>query len=236
MRGRLAVLVGMAFAGCGGRVVLDGGSSGVGGGSPDAGPAADAGDGGDSDAADARPPVPSCTGSDSECVMDSAGNWSGASVITCDPVYFVGPWNLLLERSILSQFQVVQTEAVQEPGFGWTFYDGTGPPTKLTYRVCVVDAIGTRCDAPFTTAGPVDCLCEPFTCESLLSCNTVIDDACGHMIECGGCSDGSVCNPANMSCCGPGLMPNGDGTCICAPPGPCGAWNVVDCRCEPAEG
>ncbi len=200
----------------------------------------DAGDAGaDADAADAMmAPVPSCYGSSAMCEQNDAGLWMGASIITCEGVYFVGPWNLLLERQVLSQFEVVQTQAVGEPGFGTTFYDTGGPPVQLTYRVCVVDSYGTRCGMPFTTAGPVNCACEPLTCAYFLACNTQLEDGCGHTITCGDCTNGVACNPDNDTCCPPGFMGDGDGICVCAPPPgeKCGDWNVLDCKCEPTEG
>jgi hypothetical protein len=241
MLGRVLVLVGAMFVGCGGRVVVDGTSGGMGGAASDAGAAMDAG--ADSDAADAAdaadapvPPVPICAGSSSECVED-AGFWYGASLITCNPVYFVGPWNLLLEREAGTQFEVVQSQAVQEPGFGYTFYDLSGTPgLEYTYRVCVVDDAGTRCDAPFMTNGPVDCNCPPLTCEFFQACNTKIDNGCGGVYTCGECSSGAPCT--NGSCCPPGMGGNGNGSCVCMPDGKCppGAWDVTTCRCMPGAG
>ncbi len=149
-------------------------------------------------------------------------------------MYFVGPWNLLLEREIGNQFQVVQMQSVATPGFGFTFYDLSAPLANLTYRVCVTDANGLRCGAPFTTTPPVDCGCQPLSCEFFQACNTTISNGCGGITTCGNdCTNGLPC--LNGACCPAGTMPNGNGTCVCAPPGPCpgDGWNVILCKCEP---
>ena len=113
--------------GCGGRSSLvdprplaSGGSSTGGGVPADGGSdAADAADAADASLA----PTPSCKGANSQCVLTDGRDNAGSSIIHCDPVYFVGPWNLLLEREINAQFKVVETRAVLEPGTGTTFYD-----------------------------------------------------------------------------------------------------------------
>jgi hypothetical protein len=94
---------------------------------------------------------------------------------------------------------------------------------------------GTRCADPFQTFGPVSCVCEPFTCNTLLACNLQTEDGCGGTLYCGKCADNSVCNQANHSCCPPGDMSDGEGGCVCAPPKPCGSgfyWNWITCTCE----
>lgn len=182
------------------------------------------------------PPVPVCTGENAMCLPPDAGIvWKGASVIKCQGENYVGPWTLLLERLIAGSFQVVQKQIVEEPGFGWTFYDTSGPPAQLTYRVCVVvDSMTAECGAPVTTGGPTNCACEPTSCYDQKACNEVIDDECGHKLNCGPCSDGSQCNPANHTCCPPGFEGDGWGGCVCAPPPGCPpcAWETVDCSCH----
>ena len=180
------------------------------------------------------PPVLSCTGENFMCLPPTSGvTWTGASVIQCQPEDYVGPWTLLLERMIGGAFQVVQKQVVQEPGFGWTFHDTTGPPAQLTYRVCVVvDSMTAQCGAPLTTQGPSNCTCEPTSCSLQTACNTTIDDQCGGKVSCGPCSNGTPCNPGNHSCCPPGFMSDGWGGCVCAPVNcPLCAWSTVDCSC-----
>jgi hypothetical protein len=236
MRRVLCALLGLVVIACGARTLLDTHPDGGVISSMDAGATGDAAvDGSGQDGGPlTQAPVPSCTGMNSQCIQSDAGKWVGASVITCDGVYFVGPWTLLLERKIYNTFQVIQTQVVMEPGFGAKFLDTTGPPAQLSYRVCVVDDMGTRCDTPFTTYGPVQCACEPSTCASLQACDTVIDDGCNDKVPCGGCQGGAVCNPANHSCCPPGMESDGTFGCECAPSKPCpGAtyWDPSICSC-----
>ncbi len=124
------------------------------------------------------PPVPVCSGELSMCVPPDAGIvWTGASVIKCQPEQYVGPWTLVLERQSGMTWQRVQTQVVEEPGFGATFYDSSGPPTKLTYRVCALaNSMTPLCGAAFTTQGPPNCACEPTTCWLNTACNTQIDN------------------------------------------------------------
>lgn len=241
MRELFVALIGIAAVGCGARSVLEAPSSsngGSSGSSANAGGPADAGDAGDAgpiDGSDAQAPVPTCSGALSQCIEGSNGMWTGAAVIHCDGVYFVGPWTLVLERSVGNDFHVVQVQAVQEPGFGATFDDMTGPPVELTYRVCVADAQGVRCGAPFNTYGPVDCKCRPETCDILRTCHMKVDDGCGGVIECGACSNGVPCNTHNNSCCPVGEEGDGNGGCECAPLKPCAGsqfWDPNDCECE----
>jgi hypothetical protein len=241
MRRVLCALFGIAAMDCGARTLLDtpplpggGGGSSVGGAA-----AGDAGaDGSDQDGSGGplqKAPVPSCMGMNSQCVESDASNqWVGASIITCAGVYFVGPWTLLLERKVYNSFHVVQTQVVMEPGFGAKFLDTTGPPAELTYRVCVVDDMGTRCDTPFTTYGPVLCACQPLSCEALQACDAVVDDGCNDKVPCGGCKGGAVCNPGTHSCCPPGTEPDGTFGCECAPKHPCSGktyWDPSVCAC-----
>ncbi len=100
--------------------------------------------------------VPVCTGQLSTCLKPDAGIvQTGASVIQCQPEEYVGPWTLVLERQSGANWQMVQTQVVEEPGFGATFYDSSGPPTVLTYRVCALaNSTTALCGAPFSTQGP----------------------------------------------------------------------------------
>jgi hypothetical protein len=179
-------------------------------------------------------PLPVCNGVNSQCLAPDAGVvWTGAAVITCQPEEYVGPWTLYLERQIGSSFKVVQTKIVQEPGFGATFYDTTGPRARLTYRVCVVDgATSARCGDSFTTSGPPNCACEPTSCYLLSACNTTVSDGCGNMLSCGACLQGMACNGG--TCCGKGFMPDGWGNCVCAPEKFCPVWDwdTTDCSCH----
>jgi hypothetical protein len=181
------------------------------------------------------PPVPVCTGENAMCIPPDAGVvWKGASVVKCQPENYVGPWTLILERQIGANFQVVQKQVVQEPGFGFTFYDTSGPPAELTYKVCVVvDSATAQCGPAFKTGGPSNCQCEATSCDLQKACNVTIDDECGGMLHCGACSDGSKC-AANNTCCPKGFMGDGWGGCVCAPtPGcPLCAWNTVTCSCD----
>ncbi len=181
------------------------------------------------------PPVPVCTGESSMCIPPDAGIvWTGASVITCQPENYVGPWTLNLERLVGTSYRLVQTQVVDKPGFGWTFYDTTDRAAQLTFRVCVVlGSMTEECGAPFTTSGPSNCACEPTSCWLESACNTKISDQCGAMLNCGGCTNGGACNPANDTCCPDGFMPDGWGHCVCAPPSWCPlcAWNTTDCSC-----
>jgi hypothetical protein len=238
---RLAALLAIIAVGCGARTLLhappieDAGAAST----LDAGIVGDASaDGLDQDASSGpltQAPVPSCMGMNSQCVQSDAGNyWVGASVITCDGVYFVGPWTLLLERKVYNAFHVVQTQVVMEPGFGATFLDTSGPPAQLTYRVCVVDDMGTRCGTSFTTYGPVQCACEPLSCAALQACNAMVFDGCDEKIPCGGCAGNAVCNPGSHSCCPPGTEPDGTYGCQCAPNHPCPGktyWDPSVCAC-----
>jgi hypothetical protein len=178
-------------------------------------------------------PLPVCTGANSECVL-SGHSYEGVAEVTCAGVYFVGTWTLLLEReNINGEFELIQTQTTDTPGFGETFLDNTAPLVELTYRVCVQDAAGTRCATPFMTDGPPDCACEAYTCESTGRCNTKIFDGCGSYISCGACPGGIACNPANNSCCPTGFEPALQGGCECAPPYPCrGTWNPGTCKCD----
>ncbi len=181
------------------------------------------------------PPVPTCVGENAMCLPPDAGVvWTGASVIKCQPENYVGPWTLLLERLIAGNFQVVQRQVVQEPGFGWTFYDTSGPPAELTYQVCVVvDSMTSECGQPFKTGGPSNCACEPTTCELQKQCMVKLDDQCGGTIDCGTCSNGMQCDPMTHSCCPPGFMGDGWGGCVCAPKGcPLCAWDTTTCSCS----
>jgi hypothetical protein len=236
----LVGLIGVAAVGCGAETGLEvplvstrgsahgstgsssaaGGSSAVGGASAAGGASADAGD--DAYGAYGPPPVPTCTGELSQCVQNDAGTWSGSAVIHCDGVYFVGPWTLVLEREIGTQFQSVQVQVVEEPGFGATFYDMTGPMAELTYRVCVeIPEQGTKCGTPFTTYGSVNCGCEPFTCDDLQACFIDRLDGCGGNLPCGACTNGAPCN-IEHNCCPVGQAPNGVGGCQCGPSPLCG--------------
>jgi hypothetical protein len=201
------------------------GAGGEGGGSGAGGTSADAG----------RPiaPTPNCTGEGSDCIYVNAIP-VGAAEITCEGVYFVGAWNLILQRQVNGNFVTVQTQVVQEPGFGANFYDTSGPPVEVTYRVCVVDGYGTRCGAPFMNLGPVDCKCIPLTCETQLTCDYVMDDGCGSKLTCTGCTNGITCNAATHSCCAPGFESAGSAGCLCAPDRICGpgtTWDFQMCAC-----
>jgi hypothetical protein len=186
------------------------------------------------------PPVPVCTGEDSMCIPPDAGIvWLGASIIKCQPENYVGPWTLLLELLIGTNYQVVQRQVVQEPGFGWTFYDTSDRAAQLTFRVCVVvNSTTAECGPPLKTGGPEDCVCEPTNCELEKACNVSLDDECGGKVQCGACSNGAQCNPMNHSCCPEGFMPDGWGGCVCAPPPGCPlcAWNTTDCQCYTCSG
>jgi hypothetical protein len=246
MRGLVVALMGAVALGCGGRSAIwappgaNGGSSGNGGDTAGTGSAGnDAGDGGDDGSPYGQAPVPTCTGELSMCEMDSAGDWNGAAVVKCDPVYFVGPWTLLLQRSVGNQFQTVLTKVVEEPGFGAELDDASGPPVELTYRVCVLDDMGQRCGQPFQTSGPPDCKCIPTTCALIQTCNTLAEDGCGGQIFCKECTNGAACNPHNFTCCPDGQEPDGTGGCQCAPPFPgCHGglyWDPSECTCELAN-
>ncbi len=239
-----ATAIAVVVAGCGGRLApLPGQRDGGGGVGTDSGSEEDAGVDGGSSVPDGQPtdergppPVPVCTGQNSMCLPPEAGIvWTGAAVIQCQPEQYVGPWTLVLERLIGSTYQAIQKQVVQEPGFGWTFYDSSGPPARLTYRVCViVDAATAECGAPFTTQGPSHCSCEPTSCYLQTACNTTIDNQCMGTIECGACTNGTPCNPENNTCCPMGFMSDGWGGCVCAPKG-CSiwAWDTVTCACMP---
>lgn len=230
---------------CGGRLLsLSSGES------SDAGPADASVDGEDGATPDGAPadergpvPVPVCSGQLSMCRPPDAGVvWTGASVVQCQPEEYVGPWTLVLERLSGSTWQAVQTKVVEEPGFGATFYDSSGPPTLLTYRVCALAANMTAlCGGSFTTQGPPNCACEPTTCYLNTACNTEIDNQCGSYDVCGACTNGMLCN-AYHTCCPGGFMSNGWGGCVCAPgvfyvngvPKSCPiwAWDTVTCTCN----
>ena len=179
-------------------------------------------------------PVPSCVGQLSQCVHADGGGFVGAVAVTCAAVYFVGPWNLLLERETSAgQFTVIEKRAVLEPGFPTAFEDPTAQGLLLTYRVCVVDELGTRCGDPFVTTGPPDCVCKRLSCVEVHLCNTTFENGCGGQVNCGACSDGTPCNE-HSSCCPPGMGSDGVGTCECAPPRPCprgSEWDVGQCKC-----
>jgi hypothetical protein len=238
-----ATALGIVVGGCGGKLLplpvqQDGGGVGT-----DSGSIEDASVDGDGSRPDGPPtdergppPVPVCTGQNSMCIPPEAGlSWTGVAVIQCQGEQYVGPWTLVLERLIGTTYQVVQKQVVQEPGFGWTFYDSSGPPARLTYKVCVVLSDGTaECGAPFTTQGPSNCACEPTSCYLQTACNTKIDNQCMGTIDCGPCPNGMACNPENNTCCPTGFMSDGWGGCVCAPVGcPLWAWDTVTCACMP---
>jgi hypothetical protein len=239
---RTGVLVVVATAGCGGRTALltddetggpvDGSADGDDGALPDGAPTDERG----------PTPVPVCSGRLSQCLAPDAGIVSfGAAIIQCDPEEYVGPWTLVLERLIGNNWQMVQTQVVEEPGFGATFYDSSGPPTVLTYRVCAIaNSTTALCGTSFVTQGPPDCTCLPTSCALNTACNVMFEDACGGTTVCGACDNGLLCN-AYHSCCPGGFMSDGNGGCVCAPPlpgspgGPCPAfrWNPITCTCAP---
>jgi hypothetical protein len=180
-------------------------------------------------------PLPTCTAQITECVRVLYG-WADVAKIACSGVYFVGDMTLLLERATATgEFDVIQTQTTDTPGLGLTLEDSTPPPVEVTtYRVCIEDSTGIRCGAPFSIDGlPPDCGCEGYSCASTLVCNAKIYDGCGGYITCGACSNGSACNAAH-SCCPAGLEGSVNGGCVCAPPGPCGAfltWDTETCTC-----
>jgi hypothetical protein len=188
-------------------------------------------------------PVPVCSGQLSKCLAPDAGIvQTGASVIQCQPEEYVGPWTLVLQRLSGANWQTLQTKVVEEPGFGATFYDSTGPPTLLTYRVCALaNSTTALCGTAFITQGPPNCRCEPTTCSLNTACNTEIDDQCGGVDVCGACENGMPCN-AYHTCCKGNFMSDGWGGCVCAPGEvvingvhktcPSWAWNTVSCSCE----
>ncbi len=237
----LAALL-LSATGCGARTLpVTGGEGGVGSTNPE-----DAStDGGGEDAAPDQavpPPVPVCAGN-GQCVPPGdaglsyqGAGWTGGAVIQCQPAAYAGPWTLLLERLIGANYQLVQKQVVQEPGFGATFYDRSGPSTQRTYRVCVVENDGTAmCGSSFLTAPPPYCPCEPTSCYLQEACNTTIDNQCGGTLSCGACSNGASCNPATGSCCATGFIGDGWGACVCAQLHPCPPgdyWNTNDCTCE----
>ncbi len=233
LRVAVAALPVLSLAGCGGRTWLEEtrGSSGTATGTGGAGGAL--GDGG---LPSGKAPTPHCKGKNSQCIVpDGGGPVMGAATILCDPEPIQGPWNLLLERQILNQFKVVQALAVDEPGFGAKFFDTSGPPAELTYRVCVTDSYGERCGDPFQTYGAVDCVCQPTTCDTLLACNVSTNNGCGGTLHCSSCSNGTSCNPKNHSCCPQGEDSDGFYGCECAPPKPCPGgtyWNTTTCSCD----
>lgn len=241
------VAVGAVVVGCGSRTDLLPSSSAerVPG---DAGVEGDAGEDGalsDGWPTDERGPVPVpvCTGQLPQCLPPDAGiAFKGASVITCQGEEYVGPWTLVLERLTGTNWQMVQMQVVEEPGFGATFYDSSGPPTVNTYRVCALANNATAlCGAPFSTQGPPNCRCEPTSCYLTTSCNTVIDNQCRGTDVCGACANGVICNKFH-TCCPPGYWSDGWGGCECAPttvyingvPKTCPVWNwdPIDCKCD----
>jgi hypothetical protein len=227
------ILAGTLCLGCGDRTLP--GTPSSSGALVSSADASSATDGSDADGAQRGPaPVPTCTWTHSRCVEAANGAYEGQVLITCDPVSFVGPWTLLLERQINGQFQIVQTQVVQTPGFGATFDDTKGPPTDRVYRVCVADSFGTRCGAPFKNLGTPSCVCEPLDCEVLLACNALVDDGCGGLLPCGDCRGGATCNVRTHSCCPVGQESDGTGGCVCAPTHPCGFpkyWDPSLCMC-----
>lgn len=243
-----ATAIAIVVAGCGGRLLplpgqQDGGAVGSDSGSEDATDASVDGDGSrpDGPPTDERgpPPVPVCTGENAMCLPPEAGIvWTGAATIKCQGEQYVGPWTILLERLIGSTYQLIQKAVVEEPGFGWTFYDTSGPPAKLTYRVCVlVNDTTAECGTPFTTQGPSDCYCEATSCYLQTACNTTIDDQCMGTLQCGACTNGNPCNPDNNTCCPQYFMSDGWGGCVCAPPTPMACplewWDTTTCSCMP---
>jgi hypothetical protein len=240
-------LGGAALAGCGAKSQIPGatgshgttGAGGSGGTSGSGGASVGEGSAGGAvgDASTDAPPAPTpvCTGANSACIYDKSQNtWSGASIINCAPVYYVGAWTLLLERQVGTAWITDQVQVVQEPGFGYQFSDMTGAPQELTYRVCVVDSYGTRCGDPFMTYGPVDCQCIPSTCDQLQLCNITVDNGCGHNLVCGACDNAAPCDTTYDSCCPAGEYGDGHGGCVCAPPKPCRGksyWDTTVCGC-----
>jgi hypothetical protein len=187
--------------------------------------------------------VPVCSGQLSQCLEPDAGVVQhGASVIQCQPEECLGPWTLVLERLIGTTWQMVQTQVVEEPGFGANFYDTSGPPTLLTYRVCALANSTTAvCGAQFTTQGPPDCRCEPTTCLLETACHTEIDNHCNSVDVCGACTNGMPCNGYN-TCCPDDFWSDGWGGCVCAPRTitingvsktcPTWRWNTATCTCD----
>jgi len=232
-------IVALGFGGCGGRIAAIGDDEG-----DDAGDdGAVVGDGttrdGGSDVNGGRgaAPLPVCTGV-TRCFEDDGGLPSGGAEIQCDPAPFVGPWNLVLQRQVNGIFENVQKQSVQAPGFGAKFSEILGRTALLTYRVCVVDDIGTRCPDPFTLSATPGCACEPATCAYSNACNTTIFDGCSRYLNCGACTNGTTCNLTTRSCCPDGFMSDGAQGCVCAPPAPCPGrqvWDWQHCACDVIE-
>jgi hypothetical protein len=181
-------------------------------------------------------PVPNCSGK-TVCLQDGF-TITAAVAITCDPEQVKGPWTLVLERQVLTDWRVVQVQNVDEPGFGATFNDTKAPKVAhLVYRVCVEDDYGERCGAQFETISAPSCAgCSPFSCIDFRACNTEISNGCGDYITCGPCPNGGTCSARYASCCPAGTEPDGFGGCECAPPHPCPRryyWEAAHCRCEP---
>jgi hypothetical protein len=244
-----AVVLVCVAVGCGSRSDLLQGRYGLEKGPVDAGVDGEGDDGALPDGAPADErgptPVPVCSGQLSMCMAPDAGIVrTGAAVITCQPEEYVGPWNLVLERLIGTNWQMVQMQVVEEPGFGATFYDSSGPPTVLTYRVCALaNSTTALCGASFTTQGPPNCRCEATTCWLNTACDTEIDNQCGGFDPCGACANGMLCNEYH-TCCPPGFWSDGWGGCECAPKDivigdsgvhkmcPVWEWDPKDCLCD----
>jgi hypothetical protein len=231
-------VIGLTSVACFGKIAPEPSDGGPGAGDGQASGEGGDGDGGGGDGGNGGrgiAPTPNCTG-ESTCLPSGPG-YTGGVAVTCDPVSFVGPWTLLLERQVGANFQTVEVKDFDKPGFGATLEDTNAPQvTVLTYRVCTTDDFGTRCAAPFTTRRPPSCKCVPFTCETLNVCgNGAVSDGCGVPLLCGDCPPGSPpCNPTTRSCCGPGLMSDGVGGCVCAPPHRCpprSYWDTRQCAC-----
>lgn len=186
-------------------------------------------------------PVPVCSAMLPQCLADAGIVKTGNAVIQCQGEEYVGPWTLVLERLVGSNWEMLQQQVVEEPGFGATFYDSTSPPTQITYRVCALANPTTAlCGASFVTQGPPNCRCVPTSCAQNTACDQILEDACGGQTVCGACDNGLLCN-AYHSCCPGGFMSDGAGGCVCAPPlpqsgDPCPAWawNPVKCICANA--
>jgi hypothetical protein len=231
----------LAATACGGRLApLPGQRDGGGATGPEDG-SVDGGSDGSSPDGDAEgpPPIPTCSGANSQCLPPDAGIvWHGAAVIQCQPEQYPGPWTVILERQTGSAFQPIQ-KLVVYPGENVTFDDPNAPPSQHSYRVCsLTNDANTLCGDSFTTEPAPNCGCEPTSCWLNGACNTTIDDYCGAMLQCGPCTNGMACNPQNDTCCPSGLMPDGWGGCVCAPPSPnyCGRgmfWDTVTCSCAP---
>jgi len=118
----------------------------------------------------AVPPTLTCAAAET-CGGTNEGEW----VVTCNPIAYVGGFNIALEEQVNGAWQTLQSQTLETPGNGASFnvtFPLSSTPSSPTFQVCSSDATGTACGPAFvgsgylTSCGPVLVNPTPPTCPS----------------------------------------------------------------------